>query len=265
MNKKVLVSSLLVLTTTFLLSGCSGVSKTEETYTFDNADYKNNSFPQWSESSVDFLKKDGWTINAPAGEFLSKYNVAIPTVFYAASPDNKCIIKYDISETPDTKANIDSYFLANQYLQNDTSVNYAKTKITSYNTEEIKVKDAGTVEMLDIKFDFVTSEQIEAFATEEEAANAAVPTLPGSGARLGRVFTNPVTNPYAAIYKEAPDVKVLPLVSITYSCNGTKISNSLWEQVVANAQLNFDPLPKVTGSPTIPADRTESGVPERNY
>lgn len=266
MTRKVLISSLLVLTTTFLLTGCSGISKTEETYTFDNPDYKNTSYPQWSESSATFLKKAGWTINAPASEFLSEYNIAIPNVIYAGSPDNKCIIKYDVNEIPASAATIDSYFLANQYLQNNTFSNYANMKITKYSTDNIKVKNAGTVEMLDINFNFVSPEQLQEFSTKEEAEAADIKTVPGTGARIGRVFTTPLTNPYAPLYlKEAPNEKVFFVANITYSCNGSEINNDIWKQVIAKAELNFDPLPIPSGAPIIPEPSSTSGVPERQY
>lgn len=269
MIKKLLLTTAALTASAILLTGCTSVSRTDNVIKLGQ-NYEVDSIASWDESSLKVLQQEGWTLTEQQRQALREDNLAVPQGFDATNPDGTCFVSYRVYAT-----NVFKPDAGDDYSTRETAYNYVDATLPLNSTESLKTikidKSEDKLEMLEIIFSY--ENKVSKSITEEEAKEIAKAggdlieaqsqyTVDGeiNEAYIVRVTKDVVPNPMYVFYERqnenAPeDIGGTPggvpadegnmVIEMKYACKKQPIDMELWDKLVKDAKINFDPLPEV--------------------
>lgn len=264
MIKKLFATTAVAVSAALLLSGCvTSTSRTDNVITL-NQTFEFDSLANWDESSLKELQKEGWTITEQQEQALRDENIAIPQGFYAINEDSSCFVSYNVFVTNVMKPSASEDYItreeAYKYVDGNTPLSFTE------GTTNIRIDGSSDkLEMINVDFSYENKvgkelTQEEAAALQAQAESTGVypePEYTVDGeiyeAYISRTTKNLVANPFYAIAQKSNveiPVEIQKegnmVIEMKYACKKTPIDKKLWEKLLADATINFDPLPEVT-------------------
>lgn len=250
-----------VILSSLALAGCSTTtSKSGEVITLEQ-NYKTETTPQWSKSSISALQKDGWEIQDNQKVALTEDKVSIPGSFYA-SKDN-CVIEYNVfySTLENAQAG-ESYLTRDKAYLTPKSVQAKDIKETTINANIENSIDK--LELLKLQYSYpnmVTKATVEPGVDMSQYSESNPPPAPVMSEDgtvyetfIARTMANEVANPYVVLNKKmdttTPENGMAgrtgsPTLEFSYRCINKPLNDKLLSQLITDMTINTNALPVV--------------------